>query len=67
MRDVSQGYEHSRFTGDAMLKKLAMLRVRYDLEYHFCNDRREMARHIEEIFSAINRNFKKENHNEETN
>lgn len=59
MRDVGKGYEHSQFSGDSMLKKLAMLRVKYDLEYHFCNDRREMARHIEEMFSAVARNWEK--------
>lgn len=58
MREVAAGYAHSKFTGDAMLKKLAMLYVRYDLEYVFCNDRREMARRIEETFQAIKRNFR---------
>jgi len=57
MREVAVGYEYSRFSGDSMLKKLAMLRVRYDLEYHFFNDRREMSRFIEEIFSAVQRNW----------
>ena len=58
MRDVSKGFERSQYSGDSMLKKLAMLRVRYDLEYHFFNDRREMSRFIEEIFDACNRNYK---------
>lgn len=58
MREVGKGYEHSQFSGESMLKKLAMLRVRYDLESHFFNDRREMARWIEEHFSAIARNWK---------
>ena len=43
-----------------MLKKLAMMRVRYDLEVHFFNSRREMARFIEEIYSAVIRNWKKD-------
>jgi len=60
MREVAGGYHHSKFTGDSMLKKLAMLYVRYGLEYHFFQDRREMARYIEEIFSAVKRNFKQE-------
>lgn len=60
MRQVGKGYQHSQFDGNSMLKKLAMLRVRYDLEYHFFNDRREMARYIEEIFSAVARNYKNE-------
>lgn len=57
MRDVAKGYEYSQFSGDSMLKKLAMLRVRYDLEYHFFNDRLEMSRFIEEIFLAVRRNW----------
>lgn len=60
MRTIAAGYEHSQFSGDSMLKKLAMLRVRYDLEYHFFNDRREMSRFIEEIFMAVKRNYKVE-------
>lgn len=60
IRDVAKGYEYSQFSGDSMLKKLAMLRVRYDLEYHFFNDRREMSRFIEEIFMAVKRNYKVE-------
>ena len=61
IQDVWRGYEHSQISGESMLKKLAMLRVRYDLEVHFFNNRREMARFIEEIFSAVIRNWKKEN------
>lgn len=57
MMDVWKGYEHSSISGDSMLKKLAMLRVRYDLEVHFFNTRREMARFIEEIYSAVVRNW----------
>lgn len=57
IQDVWQGYEHSSISGDSMLKKLAMLRVRYDLEVHFFNSRREMARFIEEIYSAVIRNW----------
>lgn len=58
MREVAGGYHHSKFTGDSMLKKLAMLYVRYGLEFHFFNDRRSMSRYIEEVFSAVHRNFK---------
>lgn len=57
LQDVWRGYEHSSISGDTMLKKLAMLRVRYDLEVHYFNGRREMARFIEEIFSAVVRNY----------
>ena len=56
-KDVWCGYEHSTISGDTMLKKLAMLRVRYDLEVLFFNNRREMARWIEEIFLAVIRNY----------
>ena len=59
MKEVYNGYLHSTFTGESMLKKLAMLYVRYGLEYHFFNDRREMSRYIEDIFSAVKRNYAK--------
>jgi len=55
--EVWQGYEHSTIKGESMLKKLAMLRVRHDLEILFFNDRRSMSRWIEEVFSAVLRNF----------
>jgi len=60
MRTVAKGYEYSKYDGNSMLKKLAMLYVRHDLEYHYFNDRREMARFIEETFNAVKRNYKKE-------
>ena len=46
MEEVWRGYKHSQFSGESMLKKLATLRTKHDLEYHFCNNRREMARLI---------------------
>lgn len=60
LRRVHEGYEHSQFDGASMLKKLATLHVKYDLEYHFCNDREEMARLIYETFSAIDRLWSKD-------
>lgn len=60
MREVADGYERSTFDGDSMLKKLATLYVKYDLEYHFCCDRRVMARRIEDTFQAVERLWKKE-------
>ena len=57
IRDVHQGYKHSSIAGESILKKLAMLRVRYDLEVLFFEDRRSMARWIEEVFSAVHRNY----------
>lgn len=58
MRDCAKGFKHSSFDGGSMLKKLAMLHVKYDLEYHF-GDRRELARRIEETFDAVKRHYKK--------
>lgn len=57
IRDIAKGYKFSKIKGSSMLKKLAMLRVRYDLEFHFFNDRVEMARYIEEIFNAVQRDW----------
>lgn len=58
LETVRGGYLHSKYGGDSMLKKLAMLRVRYGLVTHFFNGRAEMARYISEIFDAVRRNFK---------
>ena len=55
--DVFNGFERSQYTGASMLKKLATLYVKYDLEYHFCESRRVMARRICDTFSAIDRNY----------
>jgi ERCC4-type nuclease len=55
--DVWNGFERSQFQGNSMLKKLAMLYVRYDLEYIFCENRRVMARRICDTYSAIERNW----------
>jgi ERCC4-type nuclease len=60
MREVAKGYEHSRFSGDSMLMKLATLHVKYGLSYHFFNDRFEMTRFITETFKAVNRHYQKE-------
>lgn len=69
MSVVHEGYSYkvggktvkSKFSGDAMLAKLATMYVKYDLEYHFFSNRREMARYIEDQFQAVERNFKKAN------
>lgn len=55
--DVWNGFERSQFEGPAMLKKLATLYVKYDLEYIFCESRRVMARRIVDTFLAIERNW----------
>lgn len=59
MTEVHAGYKYSQFSGDSMLKKLAMLEVRYDLEVRYFNGRREMSRWIEEIADALARNYSK--------
>ena len=64
MTEIARGFGYSQFKGESMLKKLAMLRVRHDLPYHFFNTRREMARYIEDVFSAIRRNYKVEKRRE---
>lgn len=58
--DIYQGFERSAFEGPSMLKKLAMLYVRYDLEYIFCENRRVMARRIADTYLAIERDWKRE-------
>ena len=59
MRQIAAGYEHSTISGDSILKKLAMLRVRHDIEVAFFNSKRELARWIEELFGACKRNYEK--------
>lgn len=55
--DVYQGFERSQFSGPSMMKKLAMMFVRHEQEYIFCESRRVMARRIADTFYAIERNF----------
>ena len=55
--DVFNGNEYSKFDGESMLKKLATLYVKYDLEYIFCESRRVMARRIVDTFLACERNY----------
>lgn len=59
LSEVLRGYKHSSIEGKSLLKKLAMLRIRYDLEVLFFEDRRSMARWIEEVFDAVHRNYLK--------
>lgn len=54
---VYDGFERSTFDGPSMIKKLATLYVKYDLEYIFCESRRVMARRIFDTFSAVERNY----------
>lgn len=56
--DVWNGFERSQYDGGSMLKKLATLYLKYDLEYIFCESRRVMARRIADTFLACERNWK---------
>lgn len=55
--DVWNGFERSVFEGSSMLKKLATLYTKYDLEYVFCESRRVMSRRIADTYSAIERAY----------
>jgi hypothetical protein len=57
--DVEAGYDHSEFSGDAMIKKLATLYVKYDLETWFCESRKVMAKRIVDTLLAVERNYSK--------
>ncbi len=57
--DVWNGFERSAYDGGSMLKQLATMYVKYDLEYIFCESRRVMARRIVDTFSAIERSYAK--------
>lgn len=57
--EVYQGIEHSQFDGRSMVKKLAMLHAKYDLEVWYCETRRVMARRIVDLFWAIERHYAK--------
>lgn len=54
---VWEGIAHSQFDGQSMLKKLATLYVKYDLECWFCESRRVMARRICDTFAAVEKNY----------
>jgi len=55
--DVWNGFERSKYDGASMLKKLATLYTKYDLEYVFCESRRVMARRICDTFLSIERAY----------
>lgn len=57
--DVWAGYEHSQFDGASMVKKLATMHVKYDMETWYCESRRVMARRIADTFLAVERNWSK--------
>lgn len=56
MKKVQKGYAYSMISGDTILKKMAMLEIRYGLHTHYFNNREEMTRFIEEIYEACVRN-----------
>lgn len=58
--DIEAGYSFSEVTGPTMLKKLAMLEVKYDLQWIACESREVMAKKIVDIFLAVARFWKKE-------
>lgn len=58
--DIWNGCEYSQIEGKTILKVLATMYTKYDLEYHFCETRRVMARRIVDTFSAIERSYKTE-------
>lgn len=57
--DIQAGYSYSDFSGDSMLKKLAMLEVKYDLQWVACESRCVMARKIADTFLAVDRYWKR--------
>ena len=57
--DVKEGYSHSEYSGESMVKKLHMLEVKYDLAWWPCESRRVMTERIYETFSAIKRMWEK--------
>lgn len=53
--DVAAGYSHSEYSGEAMVKKLHTLAIKYDLEWWPCESREVMAERIVHTFTAISR------------
>ena len=53
--DVLAGFEHSRFSGASMAKKLMTLLLRYQVYPVFFSSRVEMAAYIRELFEAWGR------------
>ena len=51
--EVLFGYEHSRFEGISMIRKLMTLRVRHGIVFHCFNNRQEMTTYIIELFISL--------------
>jgi ERCC4-type nuclease len=56
--DVLEGFSYSQFSGESMVKKLATLYVKYDIDVWYAENRKVMARRVVEMFSAIDRCWK---------
>lgn len=57
--DIEAGYSFSEFSGPSMLKKLAMLEVKYDLQWIACESREVMSKKIADMFLAVDRYWKR--------
>jgi len=57
--EVLEGYSHSEYSGESMIKKLQTLRIKYDLEWWPCTSRQEMAHQIASTFLAVGRFWSK--------
>ena len=55
--DVKEGYSHSEFSGEAMIKKLHTLMIKYELDWWPCENRRVMASRIVDTFLAVARHY----------
>ena len=53
--DVLRGYSHSTIKGISIVRKLFTLLWKYNMHFHFFNDRDEMSRFILEYYFAIGR------------
>ena len=55
LRRVLAGYKHSQRTPISIVFQLFTLRVRYNIEAVFCNNREEMSQYIFHLFTALER------------
>ena len=59
MREVANGYQHSSVDGNRVIKTIFSFWVKHGLIPMFFEDRRSMARFIEETYTSLARNYKK--------
>lgn len=50
--EVKEGYAHSEFKGESMLKKLGTMWFKHRMPTVFCNGRNEMVEYITQYFMA---------------